>query len=152
MKKRIICCLVWVVTLATIIFIFSNSCKSQSVSQAQSGRFLSLVKPLLAFFVGEEHVTIHLVRKLAHFSEFGLLGAEGGLLLWLYAKKDKKSMAHTTAALFATAFLDETIQIFTGRGPMIQDVWLDFAGGVCGLLLMAPLRVICHLIRQRRKA
>ena len=38
--------------------------------------------------------------------------------------------------LFA-AFLDETLQLFSGRGSMVADVWLDFAGVVCGVAAVA---------------
>ncbi|MBO7633021.1 MAG: VanZ family protein, partial [Lachnospiraceae bacterium] len=34
------------------------------------------------------------------------------------------------------ALVDETIQLFSGRGPMVQDVWLDSAGCFCGVLVM----------------
>ena len=40
----------------------------------------------------------------------------------------------TLLVAFAVAFLDETIQIFTGRGPMIQDVWIDLSGAALGSL------------------
>lgn len=33
---------------------------------------------------------------------------------------------------FYIAFIDETIQIFSGRGPQIADVWLDVFGAFCG--------------------
>ena len=33
------------------------------------------------------------------------------------------------------AFLDETIQIFSGRGPDIKDVWLDTFGSAAGILI-----------------
>ena len=35
------------------------------------------------------------------------------------------------------AFLDETLQLFSGRGSMVADVWLDFAGVVCGVAAVA---------------
>lgn len=38
------------------------------------------------------------------------------------------------------AAIDETIQIFTGRGSQLQDVWLDFAGFSVGLLAVLLVR------------
>ena len=38
------------------------------------------------------------------------------------------------------AFLDETIQIFSGRGPDIKDVWLDTFGAAAGILLVSAVR------------
>ena len=55
--------------------------------------------------------------------------------------------------LMAAALTDETIQIFTGRGPQIQDVWLDFAGGFTGLLVMLALwALLRRAFRSRRRA
>ena len=51
------------------------------------------------------------------------------------------------------ALTDETIQIFTGRGPQVQDVWLDFAGGAAGLLVMLALWALLRgVLRSRRRA
>lgn len=40
------------------------------------------------------------------------------------------------------AAIDETIQIFTGRGSQLQDVWLDFAGFSAGLLAVLLVRAL----------
>ena len=41
---------------------------------------------------------------------------------------------------FIVPFVDETIQLFvSGRSGQISDVWLDFCGVMCGLLLAAAL-------------
>lgn len=48
----------------------------------QSGRVGELLRPLLELVVGQGGVTDHLVRKLAHFTEYAVLGA---LLLLLTA-------------------------------------------------------------------
>ena len=54
--------------------------------------------------------------------------------------------------LLLAALTDETIQIFTGRGPQVQDVWLDFAGGAAGLLVMLALvQLLRCLFRPRRR-
>ena len=42
------------------------------------------------------------------------------------------------------AAIDETIQIFTGRGSQLQDVWLDFAGFTTGLILVLAVRAIAR--------
>ena len=52
------------------------------------------------------------------------------------------------------AFLDETLQIFSGRGSMVADVWLDFAGGVFGVAVITLGRWIAGQRKDvyRRKA
>ena len=92
------------------------------------------------------------MRKLAHFTEFAVLGA---LLLLLTAAAFRVRLQSVVNCLFfllLAALTDETIQIFTGRGPQVQDVWLDFAGGAAGLLVMLALvQLLRCLFRPRRR-
>ena len=47
-------------------------------SSQESRRGGQLLAPLIELFAGEGNVTDHLVRKLAHFTEYGLLCAPEG--------------------------------------------------------------------------
>ena len=135
--------------ILTLAFIWGNSLLSREQSSGESAWVLQLVTPFLELFVGKGNVTEHLVRKLAHFTEFALLGLE--LLFWFSQKRGKKkealllAMAH---GLFA-ALTDETIQLFSGRGSQVQDVWLDFAGVTAGALTALLLTL---LIRKKQTA
>ena len=143
--------LVFIIFL-TLAFIWGHSLMSREVSSEESGFVMQLLTPLLELFVGKGNVTEHLVRKLAHFSEFALLGAE--LCLYFTGKRKRKSAGLLLAlahGLFA-AFFDETLQIFSGRGPMIQDVWIDFAGVITGALCILVLMTLCIYVVQKRKA
>lgn len=128
----------------TLIFIFSNSMPDIEKSREESMGIMNLIEPILELFVGKGNVTLHLVRKLAHFVEFGLLG----FLLGLFIKKPK-----STTFLFAllTAMTDETIQIFTGRGSQVQDVWLDFAGACTGIFSGIVLIFIIGKLKNKSK-
>ncbi len=140
MKKLILPLL----TALVLVFIFSNSFAGQEESARDSAFILQLIEPVLELFVGKGNVTQHLVRKLAHFCEFGLLG----LLLGLRSRKP-----NCRVLLFSLlcALTDETIQIFTGRGPQVQDVWLDFAGAVTGILVGCVLLWSATAITKKRK-
>ena len=135
--------------ILTLAFIWGNSLLSSEQSSGESAWVLQLVTPFLELFAGKGNVTEHLVRKLAHFTEFALLGLE--LLFWFSQKLGKKkealllAMAH---GLFA-ALTDETIQLFSGRGSQVQDVWLDFAGVTAGALTALLLTL---LIRKKQTA
>ena len=48
-----------------------------------------------------------------------------------------------------TGFIDETIQIFSGRGSAVSDVWLDFSGAAAAILILALARA---LLSRRRSA
>jgi VanZ family protein len=47
-----------------------------------------------------------------------------------------------------TAFIDETLQIFSGRGPMVQDIWLDLAGSLFGAGI---IRLILLIIDNKKR-
>lgn len=150
--KKISTALLLLAILAALAFIWGNSLDSAVESAAKSGRVGELLRPLLELVVGQGGVTDHLVRKLAHFTEYAVLGA----LLLLTAVGFRVCLQTVVNCLFflmAAALTDETIQIFTGRGPQIQDVWLDFAGGFTGLLVMLALWALLRgAFRSRRRA
>jgi len=123
MKKKII----WgTLILLTLAFIFSRSMKSVSDSSQESLLITHIITPVLEVFLGKGNVTDHIVRKLAHFCEFGLLGFE------MAAFFQKRSLWPFFCSLLC-ALGDETIQIFFDRGSQVADVWLDFSGAFCGI-------------------
>jgi VanZ family protein len=164
---------IWAVLAVLLLaFIWGNSFLSVRNSTDVSVWVMKLVTPLLEKFVGAGNVTDHLVRKIAHFVEFAALGF---VLYWVmrlagrrrsgagsvFSSDGRRSGGSASSAApvgfralcralfwgFFAGFLDETIQVFTGRGPQITDVWLDFAGLTCGALLAA---LIGLLVRERR--
>ena len=77
LKKRTILGVILLVSIfLTLNFIFSNSFEPTEESLEKSNWVLEKVEPVLEKVVGEENVTTKLVRKLAHFFEFFLLGIE----------------------------------------------------------------------------
>ena len=74
-----------------------------------------------------------LLRKFAHFAEFGALGL---LLGWLFGMLGKKRLPAFALGV-AAACIDETIQAFIpGRSPGIRDVCIDSCGAAAGMLLL----------------
>ena len=128
-----------------LVYIWGHSCMPTEASREESSTVLELLRPLLSRIVGPENVTLHLVRKLAHFTEFFCLGVV--LALRFPFRRIPQLLAGGAALL--TGLIDETIQIFSGRGPAVADVWLDFAGAALAILLLAPVR---SLLRRRRAA
>ncbi len=116
-------------------------------SSEESGYWATYLIPILKMFVGEKLATEYLVRKLAHFSEYAVFGFIVSLRVRQSQKLDIKLIGKAEGASFLTAFLDESIQVVSGRGPMITDVWIDSLGAFTGIL-------ICSLIvfvAERRK-
>lgn len=137
--------------LLTVAFIFSRSMKCVADSAAESQRVLERIKSFLELFVGQGNVTDHLVRKLAHFCEFGLLGTELGLLLGLGHRESRRRLICGSLPALLVALTDETIQIFSNRGSQVKDVWLDFAGALCGLAFSALILLLLRLVRHRKE-
>lgn len=136
MKKRSI---LYVCLGLTLLFIWGNSLMPASVSGAFSG----FVKELLSrfFTVVEETEGDGVLRKLAHGTEFAVLGAE----LLLLGRIHSWPWSQVVLCGFGTAFLDETIQLFVaGRCGAIRDVWIDMGGFFVGVLL-------CLMILKYRK-
>ena len=130
-----------VLILLTLALIWGHSLLGREASSEESGFVMELLEPVLEMVVGEGNVTEFLVRKLAHFTEFFVLGLE--LLTFFAYRKPLFPQAFLLALThgFFAAFLDETIQLFSGRGPMIQDVWLDVCGFAVGASLMLGIMV-----------
>ena len=127
-----------VLTLACVVFIFSNSLRNARSSSEQSGRVTQFIADVYESITGKiinpARIT-HVVRKLAHFSEFALLGLLGtasaaSVFGTVYGK--------IHVILFwglASAVTDEYLQRFsTGRSASVTDVMLDFSGFFVGLL------------------
>lgn len=139
-----------VLLVLLLVFIWGNSCLPVSMSSQESGRFLRLVRPLLEVFFGQGNVTHHLVRKLAHFTEFTALGVVMGLLTHLGKPVRIRSMVFALVMGLLAAFADESIQMLSDRGDQISDVWLDFGGVILGSALSLILLSI-HRRRKKRK-
>ena len=144
--KKISTALLLLAILATLAFIWGNSLDSAVESAAKSGRVRELLRPLLELVVGQGGVTDHLVRKLAHFTEYAVLGA---LLLLLTAVGFRVRLQTVVNCLFflmAAALTDETIQMFSdGRSSQLTDVWLDFSGAMAGILVGLICLALCRM-------
>ena len=136
-----------VLLILLLVFIWGNSCLPVSMSSRESGRILKLVRPFLEVFFGQGNVTHHLVRKLAHFTEFTALGLVMGLLINQGRPVGLRSVIFSLVMGLLAAFADESIQMLSDRGDKISDVWLDFSGVVLG----SALSLLLLSIRRRRK-
>lgn len=119
-------------------------------SQEKSLSIVEVVKPILEPIVGKGNVTDHLVRKLAHFAEFGALGCELMLLSSIRKRRGIQPIVNCLFAGLSTAVVDETIQIFSNRGSQVQDVLLDFAGAVTGILFILLIHWLDTAIHIKR--
>ena len=140
-SKRILTLLVCL----NLCFIWGNSAMTGQKSGDMSGSILRRLAVIFPFFAQEAG---HLVlRKLAHFSEFVLLG-----LLWgaRTAASEKAIGPATLGFGLLAACIDETIQcLVPGRASSLIDVWIDAAGFTTGVLVLA---LALWLLRRRKAA
>lgn len=135
------------------LLIWGNSMRTSTQSAQQSGSLLAFLTPWLTA-LGIQPEGFHtILRKLAHFSEYGLLGVLWTMELWLGPHREKRRGAMERLSFcMLTAFLDETIQLFVpGRSGEIRDVWIDTAGAWTGIVITTCLVCIAMKFRNRNK-
>ena len=150
-RKRIIITLV----ILTLLFIWGNSILPSKSSNAISDNVTSAVGGEITNNDMQEKLattwlTSGHIRKLAHVTEFAVLGA---FIFLLAARKEKKTTQQfSSIALFGllVALTDETIQLFNDRTSEIKDVWIDFAGFAIGCCLMS-LALYLHTKRKHNR-
>ena len=127
-KRRLLGILLLVLDLLWIAFIIMRSLQPADNSDKESALFLTLLQRLFP------QITMHIVRKLAHFTEFFLLGGLLGLscaVLW------RPMLWQPLLGGVLVAACDETVQLFVvGRSGQLKDVALDSAGVLTALLLL----------------
>ena len=135
----------------TLCAIWIQSALGSDRSEAESMWLFGRVYGILRFLVGEERATVHLLRKLAHFTEFFILGAEGMALRRSYGRRDVYSFVAVFLLCNFAAFMDETIQIFSGRGPSVTDIWIDTCGAFSGMIFLLFCAAITDVIAEEKE-
>lgn len=120
---------VWLIlTVLWTGLIFLQSALPADSSRTESAGLLAFVRVFLPW------MSHNMLRKAAHFVEFGVLG--------FFMSKTFRHLRNyiLLKPLFFTllvALCDETVQLFSpGRSASVQDVWLDFSGAALGALLV----------------
>lgn len=138
----------------TVGFIWINSALSGAESGEISGKvqlimrkFFELTRfpqPIASFLL--EHV-----RKVAHVTEYAVIGFELGFL-WIGLRKGFQGFWNAFSSVLTIAVLDETIQLMAlSRGPQITDVLLDTASGLTAILFVYFVGLIMFCISRRVK-
>ena len=141
----------WLLVALMVIFIFSNSAASAGTSNGMSLTVSEWVRPVLNT-VGLHPETDFLnfvIRKLAHFSEYALLGC---LIAIAYRLQPWSWMKSKAALLpfFIIPVQDENLQRFSaGRSCELRDMLIDSAGMAAGLFLaIVLLGIVGHQKKQ----
>lgn len=127
MKKRIslILLILW------MIFIFVMSSFSANESSNQSGIIVNFISNI--FNISNIRMLSLIVRKVAHFTEYFVLG----ILSINYVIKYKKNIIYSYLMCILYAISDEIHQLFVpGRSCQILDVIIDCLGSIIGIILI----------------
>lgn len=138
MKKKI-----WIIIIVAVmlLFIWIHSAIPTSYSSEESNWFTDVIFNGIFGKLFGVTFTDHVVRKIAHITEFSILGLAMSVMF-------DGSVLKTVSAGVLAALVDETIQIFSGRGPMVSDVWID----AIGIAIGSAIGLLIFCLRKRKKA
>ncbi len=118
-----------------IIFYFSHQPVNES-SQLSEGISKPIVEKLESIIKTDivEEKFDYLIRKIAHFTEYMILG----ILMYIASSKNNRNKKVLWCILLCAlyAITDEVHQAFVpGRAPRVFDVLIDTAGSITGILM-----------------
>ena len=140
-----------VLVILVVIFNFSNQNgeDSEGTSKQISNKVIEILR--LDNGLNEEEKddltgkVDHIIRKLAHFSIYTLLGFSLISFLDTINIRDKKRIVITIVFGLLYAISDEFHQMFiSGRNPSSLDVMIDTLGVIFGVCIFLLLRKILH--------
>lgn len=150
---RIICLLFLVVSLG---FVFLNSLENGVSSGKRSKEILVVINYILEN-VGVNPITHKVLRKMAHFGEFILVGFWISMCMRAFTAR---ILVHLSFPLFWGLFIsvcDEAIQLcIPGRVSSVIDVLIDFSGILAGTTVAFSICMIFAIVsfiakKRRRK-
>ena len=118
-----------------ICVIWGHSMQPATVSDGESGKFLTFFASFIPFLANNDD-GMYIIRKSAHFTEYGILGVLLCMQFSTYVKGLLKRFGNPAMCALSVAFIDETIQLFVeGRSGQVSDIWIDLAGASLGIII-----------------
>ena len=137
--------ILYIVLGLIVFFIWDNSLQNGGTSDGFSLIFAEWLAPVadkLGFY-GNIWALNRIVRKLAHLTEFTILG--GVLYVVLRRYIEYGTVVKTIGVGIVIACLDEFIQLFSlGRSSQVFDVLIDTIGIIIGILVVKLAYYISH--------
>ena len=131
-----------------LFFIFANALMGYQASHTLSGFFARLFGAGMGQGV---ETTDFVVRKLAHATEYACLGAMITILNHTpLVAKGVPQIWKTLFCLLSVGVLDEFFQSFSDRNGSVQDVVLDFLGGIFGIVVVLLSMKLISCLRKRK--
>lgn len=139
-----------ILTISLIIFIFFNSLQNATTSGQSSGRVMNFLNMICSFIGMKPFFTQTIVRFLAHFCEFGLLGVLLYITFYFYFNKKIRVSIFSCLTVITVAVTDECLQLFSdGRAFQLSDIFIDVCGAFFGIGASALIILIIELIKRK---
>ena len=132
--------------LLNLAFIFVHASFPPSVSGAEIDAVGGIISPNGGFGAFLQRN----VGNIAHFCEYGLLGFQIAIGIFLWSAQKVKTAAVSVCLAAAVAFFDETVQIFSGRHSSILDMWIDVFGFSFVLTVLLSALVAIKVVKKKR--
>ena len=137
--------ILYIVLCLIVFFIWDNSLQNGGTSDGFSLIFAKWIAPIankLGFY-GNIWALNRIIRKLAHLTEFTILG--GVLYVVLRRYIEYGTVVKTMVVGIVIASLDEFIQLFSlGRSSQLSDVLIDTVGIIIGISVVKLTYYISH--------
>lgn len=145
--------------ICSLLFTFYQSSLPKEESKAESDAVLEWLEPIIPSDTPVGEYVHTNIREIAHFAEFFIQGIFLSLYIVLFIPSVSFDIRGRLKYIIGTyvlspiiPLLDETLQVFTSRGPEITDVWVDTFGFVCSISAVYLIYFIACLIVNKRKA
>lgn len=160
MKKNILRIILILLLLGTFYIIFGFSSQDGEKSGSLSRRITEKIATLIPRIQEKSEIEKEnimnmmesIIRKMAHFSIYTVVGLLVMALLSTYNIKEKNRLiiSLTTGIIYASS--DEIHQSFVpGRTPMITDIMIDTMGVILGILLIILGKKIIKKYRKNKQ-
>lgn len=148
--KKIIKIALLVMIALNLAFIFVQSLLPPEESSKESGAIGEIIEEIIPPETKPGEFVQTNLRKIAHFVEFACLGTTVAVYILLFMNRHTAILCSFPAALIV-GFFDESLQLFSGRGASVKDVWIDFFGFLFASLIIYTGYLIFCLIRKNVK-
>lgn len=149
-KRLLVRSVLWIMAVYYFVIITRFSARTAVQSSMESN---GILEKIILFLTGADmneidkelfHTLHSMIRKLAHFANFFILGFIYTMLAnETSGGKSRSVIATVLLCGFISAIIDEGHQYFVpGRSAQIQDVFIDFSGVFTGCILFVFMRKV----------
>ncbi len=150
--------ILYVTLTVSLVLVWGQSCISKTESRETSDIVVEWITPIdeldpgYSSETGWTYVELStLVRKLAHVAEYSVVGFQVMAILLLKKKKSIYMFFNAFFLCMMIGFVDETIQLFSNRGSLVSDIWIDIAGSVLGMIMAYVLEIIILAVKKKKQ-